>query len=213
MIHVLYIKYSDPLSPARWNKLISQLPDNLKDKNARFVNWKDKHSNLFGKLLIDFGLKNIVHVNYTLADLKYNKYGRPFVDGFVDFNISHSGEYVICAISDNCKVGIDIQYIMEIEFLHFKNTMNDEQWKAIYNSIDPYKTFFTFWSTKESIIKADGRGLSIPLKELSVDKKVRCDNKEWYVKKLEIARNYTSYLTTNNNNSQITVTKIETALL
>ncbi len=46
-----------------------------------------------------------------------NHYGKPYLNGYPNyyFNISHSGEFVVCAISNN-PVGIDIEQIKQIEY-------------------------------------------------------------------------------------------------
>jgi len=66
-----------------------------------------------------------------------NAYGKPFIrDVPLYSNISHAGEWVVCAISDY-EVGIDIECIKEIDY--------------------------DMWTLKESYIKWLGTGLSTPL--------------------------------------------------
>ena len=60
---------------------------------------------LFGKLLVIHGLG----INQTLYNLYYSKYNHPCLSGAVDFDISHTENYVGCPISNSSKVGIDIE--------------------------------------------------------------------------------------------------------
>lgn len=58
----------------------------------------------------------------------YNEYGKPFVQNFSDFhfNISHSGEWVVCATA-NSNVGIDIERVSDIEALKLANEFFSEE--------------------------------------------------------------------------------------
>lgn len=55
---------------------------------------------------------NFIKEKYNIAgDVKVDKFGKPyFEDTDIHFNISHSGCYVIAAVSDE-DIGIDIQKI------------------------------------------------------------------------------------------------------
>jgi len=76
--------------------------------------------------------------------------------------------------------------------------MTSKQWGLINNSSEPYNTFYRFWSIKESVIKADGRGLSIPLDELEIENNtVNYDGRLWYVTELNLASRYAVAMATN----------------
>ena len=61
-----------------------------------------KHTS--SKELLDEVLRLNGIANYKL---RYNEYGKPYLEsGGLFFNLSHSGEYVACAISDK-EIGID----------------------------------------------------------------------------------------------------------
>lgn len=174
------------------------MPISIQEKNSKYRRWQDRHLHLFGKLLLLSGLKDYGYSISILDEIKFNQYSRPYVDGNIDFNISHSGEYVICAIGKGLRLGIDIEEIIEINLNDFRQVMTYEQWYDIIDSKDPIRSFFKYWTIKESVIKADSRGLSIPLLDIHVNNdEVFYEDKMWYLKNLNFINQYCATLATN----------------
>ena len=150
MIDIFYTSFKNPLAEDRYSEYLSVLPLDLREKNARFLRWKDQHAHLFGKLLLIEALKHH-NIEDNIWDLiSYNAHKRPYftADGY-DFNISHSGEYVLCAIGKNIRLGIDIEINRERNFNDFQNLMTATQWNEINNSENPIQTFYKYWTIKE----------------------------------------------------------------
>jgi 4'-phosphopantetheinyl transferase len=191
-------------------KYLNLLPENLKEKNSRYIRWQDKHAHLFGKLLLLKGLQMYKYGNEALMYINYNKYDRPFLNDHIDFNISHSGKYVVFTITKDAKLGVDVEEVKKIEFEDFKEVMTDEQWKCIRSADNSYKEFFKYWAIKESVIKADSRGLSIPLTNIHVNgKMVICEDKLWHIKEIELDKDYCCYLACNKQHIEIDIQKID----
>jgi 4'-phosphopantetheinyl transferase len=189
---------------------LNKLPHELKVINSRYLRWQDRQAHLLGKILLQNGLKEYGYNNDVLKNLKYNKHNRPFLNAGIDFNLSHSGEYVICAIGENLRLGVDIEIVREINFKDFIGVMTTEQWVDINNSENPVKSFFKYWTIKESLIKADSRGLEIPLLDIHVkDNMINYDNYLWYLIPLYIDNNYHAHLTTNKKNVRLTIIKTD----
>jgi 4'-phosphopantetheinyl transferase len=203
MIHIYYSVCREQLPEQFYIQYLNQLPGPLQEKNVKYRRWQDKHLHLFGKLLLLEGLKNIGYTDGGILNkINYNDYSRPFINKDIDFNISHSGEYVLCAIGNRMRLGIDVEEIKHINFDDFKQVMTDKQWSDIRQSEDPLRFFFKYWTIKESVIKADSRGLSIPLLDIYVnDNKVCYDNKTWYLNELDLDERYSTYLATDMENA------------
>ena len=76
--------------------------------------------------------------------------------------------------------------------------MTATQWNEINNSENPIQTFYKYWTIKESVIKADGRGFYIPLEQLEVENNtVQVDDKMWFVNNFVVANGYSTALATN----------------
>jgi 4'-phosphopantetheinyl transferase len=208
LVDILFAKFTEHFTQSVLNSYLRLLPVNLQQKNARFLRWQDKHSHLIGKLLLDEGLKQYGYKK-TLTELKYSPFGRPYLNESVDFNISHSGNYVICAIANNARLGIDIEKVEKIDCSDFINILRTEEWEDIVNSTDPAFTFFQYWAMKESVIKAEGKGLSIPLKSICIkNKEARFNGKIWFLRKLPIDKNYSCYLAINDPDFDVRICEI-----
>ncbi len=90
----------------------------------------------------------------------------------ITFNLSHSGEYVLYAVANNRKVGVDIEYIRDfadsdnIAERFFSKSEMDEYYNLPFEARK--RAFYSFWTRKEAFIKAVGEGLYIPLNSFSV---------------------------------------------
>lgn len=202
MVQVFYTRIHEQMPQWLYNKYLNLLPPDLQQKNMRLRNWKDRLLQLSGKILLLDALRQFGVSAGCLHDLRYNEYSRPYLPGDIDFNISHSGNYVLCAVGKNVQLGVDIEQIKNISFDDFENVMNAEQWQRIKNSHNQLQQFYNYWAIKESVIKADSRGLSLPLKKIFIENNTAlCDNKTWYLIELNIHSDYCSFLAVNKESS------------
>ncbi|WP_170227807.1 4'-phosphopantetheinyl transferase family protein [Mucilaginibacter frigoritolerans] len=91
---------------------------------------------------------------------------KPFVENQsgIQFNISHSGDWILIAIAKSA-IGVDVEFINPS--FHFTDVLEDnfsiDEIKQIKDK-SPIETFFKFWTRKESITKTTGKGLDENLK-------------------------------------------------
>jgi 4'-phosphopantetheinyl transferase len=90
----------------------------------------------------------------------------------VRFNVSHSGELALLAFSLRHEVGVDVELKRtEVDFLSLAElSFSKDERAAILScsAADRADLFYEFWTCKEACIKADGRGMSVPLDQFSV---------------------------------------------
>ncbi len=90
----------------------------------------------------------------------------------LEFNLSHSGNYAIVAVTHECKIGIDVEHIrkdIEIEDLAARNFSPSEISELMsLPSEQRTSAFFNCWTRKEAYIKSQGLGLSFPLDSFDV---------------------------------------------
>lgn len=74
------------------------------------------------------------------------------------FNLSHSGEFVLCALSDR-PVGADIEMIRPRKdgLIHY--ALDEEEQHRFQELGGDWPAFYTLWTQKESIVKYTGEGL------------------------------------------------------
>jgi 4'-phosphopantetheinyl transferase len=209
MIEIFYTRLGQRLPAANWDSYLSRLPVPLQDKINLYKRWEDRQAGLFGKLLLIEGLAKYGCSRNCLQNLLIDEYGRPFLDRGPDFNISHSGEYVVCAVTASGKVGIDIEKMRPVELADFEKCMTAGQWKEIVASDNRLSLFYYYWTIKESVTKADGRGLSLPLEDISGDdREALVHGTVWHVRKIDIDDRYRCHLATSEHAPEIRLTKI-----
>ena len=100
------------------------------------------------------------------------EHGKPMVHGAF-FNISHSCDWTLVAISSHCEIGVDIQEMREetpIERIAAR-FFTDTEHLAILEERDHRarrELFFRIWTRKEAYVKALGSGLFLERGEMDV---------------------------------------------
>ena len=192
-----------------WNHYLQQLPKAIQKKINRLRQWQDQQRGLLGKLLLRKALTNFGFSADCLESIAYDQNGRPFFHTGIDFNISHSGEYVVCTLTDSGKVGIDIEEIKPVNLMQFRSYLTDQEFEKIHAASDGFKMFYTVWTQKESVLKANGRGLSIPLADVYLNENgAQLHGKKWFLKMLEIDQAYRCSLSTDIIHPQTEIIEI-----
>jgi 4'-phosphopantetheinyl transferase len=182
-----------------WGQLLNQLPLSFQHKMDHFVRWQDKHAYLLGKLLLLEGLQAFGFEPGCLEDVKFNRYGKPYLNSDIDFNLSHSGNFVICGISRKSKLGIDIEKIRPIDLSNFRRIFSAKEWEQIHETGNPLENFYKCWTIKESVAKAEGKGLLINWEKVQFlnQNLISLNNQIWNIYDLKISPGYSSSLVTN----------------
>ncbi len=87
-----------------------------------------------------------------------NENGKPLTDDFF-FNISHAGQWVVCALSDR-PVGIDVEVLKPIKARPRYLLFSEKESRYVNASKDRERRFFTLWTRKEAYLKALGGRLA-----------------------------------------------------
>lgn len=141
----------------------------IKSDKYRFE--KERHLSIGAEILLRYAIE---YLSFEMPDFEfvYGKYGKPyFKNSKINFSISHSDEYVACALA-GCDVGCDIEKVKDINLGIAKRFFTESEYLDIISkpSNDLMNDcFFRYWTLKESFIKATGRGMNIPLGSFSLD--------------------------------------------
>ena len=135
----------------------------------KFWHWEDQQRSLFGDLLIR---KMIVeHTGRANDELRFETtdFGKPYLKGEAElyFNISHSGDWVACAIHTE-SIGIDVEVVQDIDLSISEMYFSQQENNEIVRAEDSIDRFFDYWTLKESFIKYIGKGLSQPLNSFTI---------------------------------------------
>lgn len=203
-VKILYTHFTSQDTAAILDQWLSFLPKSLQNINHKFANKEDKVRNILGKLLLKEGLKILDNQSASIENIKFTAFQKPYISDHIDFSISHSGNYVFCAIAENIKLGIDIEEIKPVDFNDFKHSMNKSEWFKIYNSPDPLQEFFNLWTLKEAVIKADGKGFFADFETIIIKNNiVHIENNIWFYEKINFDKNYSGHLVTSNFHTEV----------
>ncbi|MBX7224576.1 MAG: 4'-phosphopantetheinyl transferase superfamily protein [Chitinophagales bacterium] len=216
-IWLLISSFEEELPKTTFDKWLSELPENLHEKILSYKKWRDYQASLFGNLLLKMAIEKagldielLKHVRYQIKDRPYFDTKLLNINDFIDFNISHSGKYVLCALAKNCAIGVDIEKHREIEFSVFDRYFSTNEWHDMIHADNPLSRFFYYWSLKESVIKADGRGSILLQKSERKDEQlIQCDGKNWWYQELTIETGYSSFICFDKNPSQCIIHRLE----
>ncbi|MGB0894606.1 MAG: 4'-phosphopantetheinyl transferase family protein [Parashewanella sp.] len=137
--------------------------------------------------LTDYAIHHGLHA-ITPSDWYFikGKWGKPklsdeqFKQTGIHFNLSHSGDWLLLAITHvadpekNISMGVDIE--RSRENTHYKTILNRyfarseiDDLLALSQEADQKQRFYDLWACKESYIKATGKGLATKLDSFAFD--------------------------------------------
>ena len=139
----------------------------------KFNNKKDKIRTLIAEMLIRTIIVKELSIRNKHITLERSQYGKPYLKDYpkFNFNVSHSGDFVVCAI-DTKPIGTDIEQIKHIEYEDIAKSffsVSEFNYIAKNDLGVGLSKFYEIWTLRESYIKCCGQGLSIPLKSFSID--------------------------------------------
>ena len=145
--------------------------DERRKKADSFRFKRDRQLSLGAELLLMEGLKDW-GVNLKEIKYHYGANGKPYLAGENNFyfNLSHSKEAVVCAIS-SCDIGCDIEKVSDIDLKIAKRFFCKSEYEIIAScktEKSKQEMFFRLWTLKESFIKLKGMGMSIPMNSFSI---------------------------------------------
>lgn len=121
---------------------------------------------------------------------EHTEKGKPYAKNLpVHFSISHSGDIVICAVSD-CEIGIDVEKIRSINPRTAERFATESEKEHIAKSENG---FFEIWTLKEAYFKCIGTGLGSDIKDVSfnIDNGcIACSEKGFHFFFYETEKNY-----------------------
>ncbi|MEO4052748.1 4'-phosphopantetheinyl transferase superfamily protein [Solibacillus sp. CAU 1738] len=141
-----------------------------KEKVSKFHFDEDKKRSILAEVLLRHSLKKNFGITHDQIQFTNNQYGKPNLKNFdqIHFNLAHSGDWVVCVVSD-APIGIDVEQITTIDMGIAKAYFTSREYKDILSQPKDKQIqyFYKLWTLKESYVKAEGKGLSIPLNSFS----------------------------------------------
>lgn len=148
-------------------------PDELR-RAGRFRFARDRDHFILARGLLRLILSLYTGTPAARLGFIYNSHGKPALEGdrVPSFNLSHSGDLVLYAVTAGRVVGIDVEQ-MRVDFAtaeiadRFFAPQERDTLRRLPAELHT-QAFYNCWTRKEAYIKARGQGLSIPLDQFEV---------------------------------------------
>jgi phosphopantetheinyl transferase len=154
-----------------WEIILGEL--NHKElSNDEKILLKLKKSNIFKEQFL--ATRKILDIENPDYKINYNHNGKPSLNNGCNVSISHSHKITAVAISNNYKIGLDVQLKVKKIFNIQNKFLNKSE--KLYIGDNPSVNILTMiWTSKESIYKALGlKGISFS-KNIKIDKLLEKD--------------------------------------
>ena len=162
-----------------------------KKEQQRATSFKfDQHRNLY--IAAHVFLRKVLSYHSTLPPEDWRFYqtsnGKPYIDNSMyqsmQFNLSHTKGMIVCAVNKTHEVGVDVEGLRPLKYMEQMSRRNytHREYDDIFSNNSPEKQlqrFYTYWTLKESFVKALGCGLSMPLKKIEF---INLKNDIWTLK-------------------------------
>jgi 4'-phosphopantetheinyl transferase len=152
--------------------LIGSLENILDEKETQKINRlkseKDRHARLTARVFLKQVLAGCTGLAAETIEFTENRYGKPeLAPGITDlpvcFNLSHTKDLVVCALTLGHPIGVDIENVHRQVNLSIADRFFSNQEAEVISQADTclkQSLFFRFWTLKEAYVKATGRGLA-----------------------------------------------------
>lgn len=143
-------------------------------RNRRFKSAPLRNAHSITRALLRTVLSHYSDCPPTRWEFAEAAHGKPYISSpttSLNFNLSHSTEWIACAIADFPLLGIDVERTgRDVAILRlakrFFSRREYEDVKKLAGAARKNR-FFDYWTLKESYIKARGEGISLGLDKFS----------------------------------------------
>ncbi len=156
-----------------YKKELDTLSRIKKEEILKKADLKAQKRSLVGIMLAKQYLSKMYKIPENEIVFEKGEHGKPYVLNLpVHFNISHSGDYVVLAISDE-PIGVDTEEIRDFSAIVAKKRFTEDELKYISGTGTSRKksimqrSFYEIWTGKEAYLKFKGTGLAGGLESIT----------------------------------------------
>lgn len=194
-------------SPFSLEYLSSILSEDERKRSDRYKFLSDKNKFIICRGMLRVILSKYLDIPPDLIKFDYTDKGKPFIkDTNLSFNLSHSQQLAVYAISVNEFLGIDLEYLgkntdFEAIAKRFFTSREYEFIKGL-NERDKKEVFLRLWTRKEAYLKAIAQGIANGLDQVEFDLKLNIMRingseklgKDWFIYEFYPEKDYISTL-------------------
>jgi 4'-phosphopantetheinyl transferase len=211
-VHIWYLDLNLYLDKLEEFKAILSQEELTKAFKFKF----EKHQNRFIITRANLRLILSKYINIAPENIEfiYSEKGKPslaqnYDDLGIEFNLSHSGELALYAVTKDKRIGIDVEKIRtncDVESIAKRFFCESEyQFISRLPEGEKQRVFYQVWTRKEAYLKATGEGLGGGLDTIELDleskdtkiisiKGEEKTSNNWYLYELKMPENYLASL-------------------
>lgn len=165
------------LSPAALDAAMVLLADDEVERARRYKFARDRRRFVAARAFLRRTLAGCLSAAPEQLRFAYGRFGKPELlrgphADTVEFNLSHTGDLALLAVTRNRRVGIDVESVRHLsDFQAVASRFFSERENAALKEIPAAGRDFGFyccWTRKEAFLKALGEGLACPLDSFDV---------------------------------------------
>lgn len=181
-----------------FNRTLRHLPV---EKARRIRQIRDRQSqiqSIIGLKLLADGFKQLGLRKFHLRKLTFT-YNKPALYNAIPFSISHSHDCIVCVISNNAMVGIDIEKIRPLSTSIIKK----------YQLKQPAISAITAWTQKEAVLKVYPEDTLTQLKEIQLqDNAAHFKQRRYYLNSFNLEKKFTMSIARTQPNTKIKIKRV-----
>ena len=169
------------------------------ERAAKFIHPSAGNQFILCRGLVRQVLANCLQTDPASLRFRHNAQGKPFLEnGELEFNISHSRDRLLVAVTTGRAIGADIEF--RRNRLHMdaiaQRCFSPEEQAYVQSLETPARGFFELWTKKEAYVKALGIGIFQNLPRLTVPigeepyAPVSGHDPRWFFQRVNIAPDY-----------------------
>lgn len=142
-----------------------------RERARRFYFPRHQNNFMLTRAMLRVILANYLSLEPSKLAFNYNQFGKPHLNGTIEFNLSHSGNLVLVAIGSKVPVGIDLEKITTRSYIDLASKLFTPHELQVLHTMPANLQsafFFHVWTQKEAFAKACGLGLNYPVQNLNV---------------------------------------------
>jgi 4'-phosphopantetheinyl transferase len=150
------------------------LSDDERKRASRYQFARDKERFTAARGMLRRILAACLDVPPDQVSFTYSPNGKPTIANSqaLQFNLSHSGDFAVCAVSVSRRIGVDIEQIRPLEDMEsvFRIISSGAE-QAEFDALPERQrvdAFYRCWTMKEACVKAHGTGLSTAVDSIEV---------------------------------------------
>lgn len=173
MIQIYSLRLDQELNEKERQQALDILTPERKAKALRFRRLEDQTRSLAAGVLEAYALWKSFGISKEERKIQKGEQGKPYLPAYekAQYNLSHSGAWVVCGTSD-CPLGIDVEQAGKYQERLVRRFFHPEEVEDILEHSESERSyiFAEYWTMKESFMKFCGTGFALPLNNFRTDR-------------------------------------------